>query len=147
VLMAIIWFAAGYAKLKESGINWAFSDTLANNLMVHHYSHHPPTNWGLWLADHPWLCRFFALGSLMLEAGAPLALVSLWFRRAWVPGIAAMQLGIKLMLGVSFVQFMICYIFWLPWDRIGRELAAWFGREPPRATTLGLIDQPPAQSS
>ena len=32
--------------------------------------------------------------------------------------------GILLMMGTDFRPFMVCYVFWVPWDRVGRWIAA-----------------------
>ncbi len=51
------------------------------------------------------------------ELGYPLALVSRRARRLLVPSVLLMQVGIRVVLGPSFVTWMLCNVFWVPWDR------------------------------
>jgi predicted DCC family thiol-disulfide oxidoreductase YuxK len=121
LLSALVFFAAGYAKLKTTGFAaWALSDNMAYTLLQHKYKGDPPTDWGVWIAQHPLLCRALAAGTIVLEIAFPLALVSKWARRALVPGMFLAQLGIGLTMGVWFTQFMFIYLFWIPFDAIGR---------------------------
>jgi predicted DCC family thiol-disulfide oxidoreductase YuxK len=65
-----------------------------------------------------WLCRAIAAGTILLELSFPLVLFARRLRPIIVPLTLAMQLGIGLLMGVWFTQFLFCYLFWLPWDRI-----------------------------
>jgi hypothetical protein len=123
--MALVFFAAGLAKLRYSGLAWAASDNLAIILIEDNYPKgrtDPLTTWGLYLAQHGWLCRLLAAVTLVLELGYPLALVSQTARWAFVPGSCLMLIGIRLLMGPAFEQFLICSLFWLPWDRLGARL-------------------------
>jgi hypothetical protein len=127
LLMALAFFAAGVAKIRFSGLQWVTSDTLA--IFLIHNNYHvinldPLTTWGLYLAQHPWLCRALAAGTIGVEVGFPLALVSPGARRLLVPATLLLQIMIRVVLGPSFVQFMLCYLFWVPWDRVAGWLAA-----------------------
>src|SRR5262249_17515990 len=75
VLMVLVFFGAGMAKIGRSGLEWIASDNMRLILIEHHYSHYPPTSWGLYIAQYGWLCQLLALGTVVLETGAPLALV------------------------------------------------------------------------
>ena len=128
LLSALVFFAAGYAKLKSTGfIGWAWSDNMANTLLQHKYKSNPPTDWGVWIAQHPLLCRLLAAGTIVVEVAFPLALFSRWARRTLVPGMFLAQLGIGLTMGVWFTQFMFIYLFWVPFDAIGRFLLRLLG--------------------
>jgi len=35
-----------------------------------------------------------------------------------VPAALAIQIGILFLLGPNFTPFMVCYVFWVPWDRV-----------------------------
>ena len=39
-------------------------------------------------------------------------------RRLVVPGVLLMQIGIRILLGPSFVTWMLCNVFWVPWDSL-----------------------------
>ena len=77
----------------------------------------PLTAWGLHVAQYGWLCQLLAAATVMFEIGYPLALVS---RRRWliVPAMAFIQIGIRILMGPSFEQLLICNLFWVGWDRV-----------------------------
>src|SRR5207302_10188593 len=79
----------------------------------------PLTAWGPFLAHSVWLCRLLAGATLAIEVSFPLALFSRRARWALVPAGLLMQVGIRVLMGPSFEQFMSCYLFWVPWDRLG----------------------------
>jgi predicted DCC family thiol-disulfide oxidoreductase YuxK len=123
LLTAMVFLAAGIAKLRLSGFSaWAMSDNMANVLLQHKYKSHPPTNWGVWIAQFPILYKTLAALTIIVEVAFPLALISRYARWVFVPSMFLMQVGIGLTMGVWFIQFMFIYLFWVPWDSIGRAI-------------------------
>jgi hypothetical protein len=121
LVMALLFFGAGTSKLRTSGLAWIFSDNLAVFLVQAHYHFGnavPLTSFGLVLAEHRWVCRALAAASVAGEVGYPLALVSRRARAVLVPGVFLLQVGIRALLGPSFVAWMLCNLFWVPWDRV-----------------------------
>src|SRR5207248_8723531 len=119
LVRALFFFAASVWKIRYSGLTWVTTDALATtlNLGYYHVSNADPlTPWGLTLARCGWLCRLLAGATLAIEAGFPLALFSRRARSVLVPAGLLMQAGIRILMGPSFGQFMICYLFWVPWD-------------------------------
>jgi len=121
VAMAMIFFAAGFSKLRRSGLDWIFSDNLA--LLLQRQQYHvsdgdPWTNWGLWVAQHPWVAQSMAAVALATETFFPLALVSRHARRILVPSGLLFLVGIRALMGPTFEQFMLCYVFWIPWRKV-----------------------------
>src|SRR6185436_16879401 len=109
---------------RTSGVAWILSDSLAIFLVQHQYNLGnavPLTSFGLVLARHPWLCRTLAASTIVCEAGYPLALVDRRARALFVPGALLMQIGIRVFLGPTFPQMMICNAFWVPWSRFLRR--------------------------
>lgn len=131
VLLTLVFFAAGVAKLRTAGWAWAGSDNMQHLLVRHHLSHAPPVDWGWRIARWPWLCQAVAAGSLLAELAVPLALVSRPARWLIVPALLLMQLGIWLLLGVPFRPYYPCYAFWAAWGRWGGGLARLVGRGGP----------------
>lgn len=117
VVMALVFFAAGVAKLRHGGLAWVTSDTLAIMLVEAHYQvgRIDPTSLGLYIAQYGWLCHALAAATIILETSFPLALVSHWARRFLVPAVLGLQIGIRVCLGPSFEQYLFCYVFWAPW--------------------------------
>jgi len=125
--MAAIFCAAGLSKLRHSGLDWIFSDNLALLLLRQQYhlsDGEPLTNWGIWIANHPWMARGMAGTSVIIETFYPLSLVSRRARMVFVPAGLAFLLGIRTLMGPTFEQFMMCYVFWVPWDAVAARVTA-----------------------
>ena len=60
-----------------------------------------------------------AAATVVFESGFPLALFSRRARWIIVPVMVCIQVGIHMLMGIDFRQFMIVYLFWVPWDRVG----------------------------
>lgn len=116
--IAAMYCSAGISKVRNAGLDWALSDNFQNLLLRHHFTHDPPTNIGVWLAEYPDLCQALALGALGVELVAPLLLLG----GAWLAVIGgslmALQLGIYVMLGVLFKAMLPLFLTFLPWSRI-----------------------------
>ena len=136
LVMSLVFFGAGVSKLRHSGLEWITSNTLRSILLrsndpLAHPADTPLTNWGLWLAGVPWLCMALGAVSLALELFFPLALFSRTARRIVVPGVLAVQIGISVFMGPDFLRFLVSYLFWVPWDRLGGALSRVAARFPP----------------
>jgi len=121
VAMSMIFCAAGISKLRHSGLEWIFSDNLA--LLLQRQQYHisdgePWTNWGIWVAAHPWIARGMAASSVAIETLFPLSLFSRHARRILVPAGLLFLVGIRALMGPTFEQFMLCYVFWIPWRTV-----------------------------
>jgi hypothetical protein len=119
--MALIFFAAGTSKLRRSGLEWITSDTLSVFLTRAHYhvsDADPWVPWGLWLAQQPLFTTLLAAGTIVIETAFPLALVWPASRWVFVPGAFFMLLGIRALMGPTFGVFLLCNVFWVPWDRV-----------------------------
>jgi hypothetical protein len=137
-LMMTAFFASAVCKLRNSGLAWVTSDHLLNTLVRNHYTgHNPPTSLGLWMAQFPLLCHVAAGLSIWNEFSAPLALY--WRRYRWfvVPSLLAMQLGIYATMGVSFVGFWVCYLFWVDWNWVAERLAGLAGKNAHLPSSVG----------
>jgi hypothetical protein len=117
VAMSFIFCAAGISKLRHSGLEWVFSDNLALLLLRQQYhlsDGEPLTNWGIWIANHAAIARTMAASSVAIETLFPLVLFSRIARFVLVPAGLAFLVGIRVLMGPTFEQFMICYVFWVP---------------------------------
>lgn len=122
---SLVFFAAGVTKLRSSGLEWIFSDHLAIIMVRSNYGYvlDPLVAWGLILAQYGWLTRSMAAATILLEVGYPLALFSSRARWIVVPAMFLMLVNIRLLLGPPFYEFLICHLFWVPWNRVSRRLA------------------------
>jgi hypothetical protein len=64
-----------------------------------------------------------AAGTVALELGFPLALVFRIVRWPIIIAMFLMQVGIGLTMGIWFIPFLLMYVFWVPWDRVGALIA------------------------
>jgi hypothetical protein len=112
VLVTLVFLGAGVSKLRQSGLEWIFSENLRFLLL----ERRRPL--GLWVAQYGWLCQLLAGVTVAVELASPLALFGRAVRRLLIPTLFAMQVGIYLLMGTSFTEFMVAYLFWVPWDRI-----------------------------
>jgi predicted DCC family thiol-disulfide oxidoreductase YuxK len=99
----------------------------------------PWTDWGLWVAGIPWLCGLLGATALALEVLFPLALFSRTARRIVPAGVFAVQVGIAALMGPNFDTFLICYLFWVPWERMG-DLLRRRALAPPKRRHAFLYD-------
>jgi hypothetical protein len=117
-----VFFASGLTKVRHAGLGWVSSDTLAILLpqaQYHGSNADPLLPWGLHVAQCGWLCRLLAGATVVIEIGFPLVLFSRRARAVLVPATFVLQTGIRVLMGPVFGQFMMCYLFWVPWDRVG----------------------------
>jgi uncharacterized membrane protein YphA (DoxX/SURF4 family) len=118
LLIVTMYGAAGASKLLHSGWAWALSDSFRWLLLRHHFTHHPPTQLGVWIANYPMLCHGFALGALLTELLCPLSLLSRSFSRVLIPALFVLQGTIWLVLGVHFRAMFPVFYCLLPWPAL-----------------------------
>jgi hypothetical protein len=121
VLITLIFFGAGISKIRHTGLDWIFSNNLVFLLLERKRA------WGVEVAQYGWLCKLLAAATVVGEVGFPLVLINRILRFILVPGMFMIQIGIIVLMGINFKQLMICYLFWVPWDRVGRWLLSQIG--------------------
>ena len=130
MLLAMVFFLSGVQKLRESGLAWLTSGHLRYRLMEKNYpsgfGEVPLVSWGWELGRSAWVGRFVAIFTLVMELGYPLALVWKWARWVFPAGTVLMLIGIRSLMGPPFELFVLCHLFWVPWERV---IAAFAGPE------------------
>jgi hypothetical protein len=107
-LMALVFLAAGIAKLRHGGTAWMASANMSIILLrsAYHTSDADPiTTLGLWVALHAWLSRALAAATVFVELEFITALVSRKARILFVPAGAALLVGIRILMGPTFWRF------------------------------------------
>jgi len=144
VMTAVIFFAAGFSKLRHSGLRWIFSDHLAIVLVRHQYfvsDGDPLTTWGPAIAAHPWAARLMAAIAVGTELFYPLTLVSARARLIFVPAGIAFLIGIRMLMGPTFEPFVMCSVFWVPWSAVlARVRTAVEARRARQSVARSVID-------
>jgi predicted DCC family thiol-disulfide oxidoreductase YuxK len=131
VALSLVFFAAGVAKVWTSGIEWALSDHMAillRRVQYHISDADPVVNWGGHIAELPWAPRLLAAMTMITETCYPLSLFSRRLRVPLILGGISLIVGIRLLMGPTFEQFLIVNVFWVPWDRVGARVRAWLPR-------------------
>ena len=128
VMFALIFLGAGVSKLRHVGLEWIFSDNIAVLLLRAQFEGKSAVPWGFFLAQHQWLTQLVAAATVAIEVGYPLALFSRRARWILVPGAYSMQIGISLLMGITFSTFLICNLFWVQWACVGSRFASGFRR-------------------
>lgn len=148
IMFCLLFMAAGWSKLRVSGLDWIFSDNLQNILLLHFYcGHSPPTEWGRWVAQFPFVCQGLAAMAVFLELFAPLALLSRKLRFFFIASLFSMQIGIWLLMGVFSVPWLLTYIIWVPWHSLLEKSLAMFNWHSAHATPFETHQAGPSYSS
>jgi predicted DCC family thiol-disulfide oxidoreductase YuxK len=127
VALSFVFFAAGFAKLRTSGLAWIASDHLAILLDRVQYGisdANPLLPIGSFIARVPYAPQLMGLGTILFEAGYPIALFSRRLRPFMVMGGIGLIVGIRVLMGPTFENFLLVNLFWVPWDRLGAWLRA-----------------------
>ena len=127
VVTVLTYFVGGWAKLRFGGFDWWFGDTLRNQIAYDNFrklilgDFYSP--FGGWLTQYAWIFTPMAVATMVVELGAPLALLSdklgRWFSVvAWSfhAAIVAMMM-IVFPYQLSFIAFAAFWPLERAWDR------------------------------
>lgn len=129
---AIAYFLAGVAKLKLGGVAWAGGEQLRAQVAFDSLRKimlgRDAASIGIWLVRHPALFAPLAAATLLIELGAPLALLHRHLALAWALGAWAFHVGVNVTMGITFAYPLSFVAFfplfpvesWLPRVRSGR---------------------------
>jgi hypothetical protein len=120
------YLLASVAKFRLSGVEWMFGDNLRNHVA---YSAvrvdllgGPASPFGRWLVAFDWLFPPMAVGAVLLELAAPLALLGGRVRTAWVASAWLMHVTIAVLMYVTF-PYPLFLVAFAPFYRL-EHLAA-----------------------
>jgi hypothetical protein len=125
------YFSAGASKLVDAGLVWANGVSVQQYIasQVGQTSFELVTSLRMWVAGQLWLCFLFSVGSLVLELGAPLALISRRLRHAFIVGWVAMHVVIVVVMFPNFwIQAWCVGVLLTDWHWIRRVSARWIPR-------------------
>jgi hypothetical protein len=125
ILLALIFFGAGTAKLRHCGLAWVDGHAMSNLLMMHSYdvglNYGPLTPLGTFIAPHSWMCLAMAASTVVFEVSFPIALFWPPSRRVLFPvSILFMFLAVTMMVP-TIVNVLACQVFLVPWERVVRR--------------------------
>ncbi len=102
----ISYVLAGLAKLKNTGWDWSHGEVLRTHVAYDAVRKlelggvHSPI--GAWLVKFQWPFSVLGVATLVLELGAPLALLHRRIATVWVLGIWGFHLGVILLMAITF---------------------------------------------
>ena len=125
LLMVLVFFAAGVAKLRFGRAAWFDPGNMAAILIQPHYAiDRSLPSLGLWIASSPVATAVLAATTVLAETAAPLALLGGLPAALIIGTLFVMQLGNAILIGVhASFPYLACYAFWVPWPRIVALLA------------------------
>jgi len=119
LLFALGYFFPTLAKLRFAGPLWFTGENIRYYALGNFTITGAPL--AVALAARPLWCRAVALGTLLLEVGAPLVVVSPRFALLFVPAALLFHTGIVLTIGYFFPSLPLLLLL-VDWDALGRAL-------------------------
>ena len=109
-LMALItvttYVLAGWAKLRNGGSDWLVGDVLRNQVAYDNLRKQllgtGHSVLGAWSVRYRWLFPPFAIATVLVELGAPVALISRKWARPWALAAWAFHVGIVALMWIVF---------------------------------------------
>jgi hypothetical protein len=120
-LIVSVMFCTALAKLRWSGLNWIFSDTLQNYLLLAYYNGYLSSvahkiGLGPILAQSKILCMFLAAGTIFIELFSPLALTRRF--RWFFALIIIAQISFHFLITSTFLEFIGVYLALVPVEKL-----------------------------
>jgi predicted DCC family thiol-disulfide oxidoreductase YuxK len=127
--LGLIYFFTGWCKIRighiDRFVDWAAPENMRLILehnALYHIHHVPPLM--AWLRNHDWALWPMGLGTLVLELGFVIAILTRRRITLFVFGLAAMHLSIFLTMGLNYLSDMaILYLAFVPWDSLVARLS------------------------
>ena len=133
LLTVVTYVLAGIAKLRPGGWDWLTGDVLRNQITTDALqktllgaAHSPLSGW---FASHSALLVPAALFAVVIELGAPVALLGGRWRDAWVASAWLFHVGIAAVMAIAF-PYPLCLVAFAPFYAVERpvlSVRAWFG--------------------
>ncbi len=135
VVTVLTYVVTGVAKLRYAGGDWLTGDTLLNQIAFDNARKKvlgdtwSPLAAGI--ADHEWLFRPMGLLTLVVELGAPVALIGRRWAAAWSAAAWTFHVGIVALMWISFL-YPLTLIAFVPFFRSERLVERLAERTPLR---------------
>jgi hypothetical protein len=112
-LIAVIFFFPGYWKLRESGLEWIFSDNLRNQMWWKWAQY----DWvpSLRIDHYPRAIRAMALFAVLFELTFPLLVLIRRTRKYAVIAALVFHGSIEALMRIPFSSLWLCYIVFVDW--------------------------------
>jgi hypothetical protein len=115
--MALVYFSAFFAKIKNSGLSWAQGETLQAYVLERYWMTDNPI--AHYVASHLWLCTALSVFTLLAESTFWMVLLPNKWIRFFLPLAGfAMHVGIYAIMSIYFQAFIFTYLVFIPYGRI-----------------------------
>ncbi|MBI5089213.1 MAG: HTTM domain-containing protein [Actinobacteria bacterium] len=146
--LAATYVVAGIAKLRFSGTDWVTGDVLRNWVAADNLRKvlldDPSSTFGGWLAGVGWVWGPIAVFTLLVELGAPLAMVSRRIRTPWLVAAWLFHVGIFAMMAISFPYQLsgVAYLAFVPAERLEARVRQAVAGGGPRRARMEVTERP-----
>ncbi len=145
LVLGVVFAAAAFAKLRESGIAWILNGTVKYHFLTD--SRQAMVDWGVQLGQYHWVAVLLSFGAIAIESFVIVGVLSRLYRYRFIAGISALSLlaGFSLLQGLFWPAWWILLLSFLPWHLVARHAGGPERTEGPRID-LGptRLLQPPA---
>ena len=135
IVVVVTYLIAGVAKLRYGGADWIAGDTLANHIAFSatrlDVLGGTPSPLAGPAVSLSWVLSAMAAASVVIELGAPVALLGGRWRNAWVTGAWVMHAAIATLMFVVF-PYPLFLVAFAPFFELERA-AAWVNTTPRRS--------------
>ena len=111
----LVYLVAGYTKLDSAGLDWALGDTLRNQVAYDNLRKdvlgdvHSPL--GGWLVRYGGVFPPLAVATLLIELGAPVAMLGRAWARWWALAAWGFHVGILALMAIVFPYQLLGFAF------------------------------------
>jgi hypothetical protein len=142
ILTVLTYVLAGVAKLKLSGGAWLGGELLRSHIAYDNLRKlelgSGVSALGVWFVKHPAFFAPLAVMTMLVELGAPLALLHRRAALVWCVAAWSFHLGVALLMSITFL-YPLSGVAYLPLFRLERALARWGGKNLSRSVQAPLI--------
>ena len=117
-VLGVVFAAAAFAKLRESGLGWILNGTVKYHFLSD--STQAMVDWGLHVGQHPWLAVFLSFAAIAIEGVVIVGVLSRAYRYRLAAGVAAMSIigGFVLLQGLWWPGWWLLLLSFLPWHLV-----------------------------
>ncbi|MGE0173271.1 MAG: HTTM domain-containing protein [Oligoflexales bacterium] len=135
IVTSLAYFVAGVAKLAgPAGVAWIQGQVVLNHVIVDALRKDilgwQPSEVVAYVLDWKAAFWFFAIGTIILELGAPLFMLGRRLRYFWVVNVIAMHWGIFAIMGITFYfqMYGVAYLAFFPLEKLAAAPLRMFKR-------------------
>lgn len=126
VITVLTYVLAGVAKVRLGGWAWTDGEALTEHIAIDNLRKHlmgaPMSPVAALVLEHAWLMHGLAIATLVIELGAPLALLDRRLALAWSLGAWGFHLGVVVLMAIVF-PYPLAGLAYAPLLRCERPLA------------------------